>query len=50
MGEVRVFYFQDYDLRFSVDSSPFNDILESLALIRFDPVIVNAQAGLVLRF
>lgn len=52
MGEVRVFYFQDYRLRFGVDGAPdeLNDVLDDLAPISFDPVIVNAQAGLVLRF
>ena len=52
MGEVRVFYFQDYRLRFGVDNAPgeLDDLLGILAPIEFDPVIVNAQAGLVFRF
>jgi hypothetical protein len=52
MGEVRVFHFEDYELRLGVDGAPdeLNDVLNALAPIRFDPVIVNAQAGLVFRF
>lgn len=51
-GEVRVFYFQDYELRFSVDGAPgeLDDVLAGLAPIEFDPVLVNAQVGLVFRF
>jgi hypothetical protein len=51
-GEVRVFYFQDYELRFGVDDAPseLDDVLAALAPIEFDPVIVNAQVGLVFRF
>jgi hypothetical protein len=52
MGEVRVFYFREYELRFSVEDAPdiVEDLLEGLDPIRFEPVIVNAQAGLVFRF
>lgn len=52
MGEVRVFYFQDYQLRFGVDNAPreLDDVLGILAPIEFDPVVVNVQAGLVFRF
>ena len=52
MGEVRVFYFREYELRFGVaDAPPFvEDLLEGLAPVRFEPVIINAQAGLVFRF
>ena len=52
MGDVRVFYFQDYQLRFGVDNtlSELDDVLGILAPVKFDPVIVNAQAGLVFRF
>jgi hypothetical protein len=52
MAEVRVFYFRDFELRFGVDDAPdiVSDLLEDIETIRFEPVIVNAQAGLVLRF
>lgn len=52
MAEVRAFYFREYELRFAVDDSPeFVDaLLESVAPVRFEPVVVNAQAGLVFRF
>jgi hypothetical protein len=52
MGEVRVFYFGDYDLRFQPEGAPalVSDLLEGLEPISFKPVIVNAQAGLVFRF
>jgi hypothetical protein len=52
MGEVRVFYFGDYDLRFQAEAAPsiVTDLLDSLEPISFRPVIVNAQAGLVFRF
>ena len=52
IGEVRVFYFREYELRFDVDNAPdiVGDLLEGLDPIRFTPIIVNAQAGLVLRF
>jgi hypothetical protein len=52
MGEVRAFYFGDYELRFEADGGPdiLSDLLDSLEPIRFQPFIVNAQAGLVFRF
>jgi hypothetical protein len=52
VGEVRVFYFRDYELRFGVDGAPIelDEVLASLAPIEFDPIIVNAQVGLVFRF
>ncbi len=52
MGEVRGFYFGDYDLRFQAVGAPdlVSDLLESLDPISFQPIIVNAQAGLVFRF
>jgi hypothetical protein len=50
--EVRGFYFREYDLRFEVESAPdfAARLLESSEAIRFRPVIVNGQAGLVFRF
>jgi hypothetical protein len=52
MGEVRVFYFREYELRFNVEDAPpvVDDLLEGLDPVRFEPIIVNAQAGLVFRF
>jgi hypothetical protein len=52
MAEVRVFYFRDYELRFDVDDAPdiVGDLLDGIDAIRFEPVIVNAQAGLVFKF
>lgn len=52
MGEVRAFYFQEYELRFGVDDAPdlIEDLLERIDPVGFEPVIVNAQAGLVFRF
>ena len=52
MGEVRVFYFRDYELRFSAENSPaiLDDLLDSLAPVQFDPVFVNVQAGVTFRF
>ncbi len=52
MAEVRVFYFQEFELRFAVEDAPgpATSLLENIDPIRFDPIIVNAQAGLVIRF
>ena len=52
MAELRAFYFRDYNLRFHVDGAPdaVAMLLESSDGIRFRPVIVNAQAGVVFRF
>lgn len=52
LGEVRVFYFRDFELRVDVDNAPaaLRDVLDGMAPIRFEPVIVNAQGGIVLRF
>jgi len=51
-GEVRVFYFREYELRFAVDDAPeiVGELLEEVAPVRFEPVIVNAQVGLVFKF
>jgi hypothetical protein len=50
--EVRAFYFREYDLRFEVEGAPefAAGLLETTDVIRFRPVIVNGQAGLVFRF
>ena len=52
MGEVRVFYFTDYELTFGVEGAPsiVSDLIREIPAITFDPVIVNAQAGLVVKF
>ena len=52
MGEVRAFYFRAFELRFAVDGVPdlVRQVLDSVDPVRFEPVIVNAQVGLVFRF
>jgi len=52
MAEVRGFYFREYELRFGLEGAPefAARLLESVDDIRFRPVIVNAQAGLVFKF
>lgn len=52
MAEARVFYFKEYELNFAVEDGPgfVNDLLGGLDPVRFEPVIVNAQAGLIIRF
>jgi hypothetical protein len=52
MAEVRGFYFREYELRFDLEDAPdfVATLLESVDTIRFRPVIVNAQAGLVFKF
>ena len=52
MGEVRVFYFRDYELRFDAENSPpiLDQLLDGLAPVHFDPVFVNVQAGVTFRF
>jgi hypothetical protein len=52
LGEARFFYFGDYQLRFAaVDPLPFlPELAESISTFRFEPVFLNAQAGIVIRF
>src|SRR5262245_9367909 len=52
MGEVRVFYFREYELRFDVENGPefLDELVSRLASVRFNPVFVNAQAGVTFRF
>jgi hypothetical protein len=52
MGEVRVFYFKEYELRFASENGPeiLDELLARLPLVRFDPIFVNAQAGVTFRF
>jgi hypothetical protein len=52
IGEVRVFYFREYELRFEGETGLeiLNELLSNLAVVRFDPVFVNAQVGVTFRF
>jgi hypothetical protein len=52
VGEARIFYFSDYELRFAaVDPLPFlPELAENISTFKFEPVFLNAQAGLVIRF
>lgn len=52
LGEVRVFYFREYELRFQAENG-FNildELLARLAPVRFDPIFVNGQVGVTFRF
>ena len=50
--EARVFYFREYELRFETAGAPaiVGELIDGVDPVAFEPVIVNAQAGLVLRF
>ena len=52
IGEVRFFYFSDYELRFAAEDRPaiLDELLDGLAPVQFDPVFVNVQAGVTFRF
>jgi hypothetical protein len=52
MAEARAFYFREYELRFGTDRGPetLDDLLANIAPVRFRPLFVNAQAGVVIRF
>jgi hypothetical protein len=52
IGEVRGFYFREYELRFGTTSGPdlLDDLLAEADPVRFEPVFVNAQIGLSFRF
>ena len=52
IGEVRGFYFRDYDLRFATSSGPelLDGLLAEADPVRFSPVFINAQAGIAFRF
>jgi hypothetical protein len=52
VGEVRAFYFREYQLRFEAvnGSDLLDELLAGLAPVRFEPVFVNAQAGVTFRF
>ena len=52
VAEARVFYFRDYELQFAVeDGLPYlAELIASIESARFEPVFVNAQAGIAVRF
>ena len=52
IGEVRVFYFREYELRFAAEDGfqILDELLDGLAPVRFHPVFVNAQAGVTFKF
>jgi len=51
-AEARAFYFRDYELRFESIALPgvTDDLLAGVDPVRFEPIVINAQVGLVLRF
>ena len=52
IGEVRVFYFSEYELQFGSENGGeiLNELIGGLAPVRFKPVFVNAQVGVTFRF
>lgn len=52
IAETRLFYFKLYDLHFVMeDALPLvNDLVNGIGTIRFNPIILNAQAGVAFRF
>jgi hypothetical protein len=52
MGEVRAFYFPEHELRFDVenDFGLLDALLVRLDPVRFEPVFLNAQVGVVFKF
>jgi hypothetical protein len=52
LAEARAFYFQEFELRFTAPDGPdlLNAVLGSIDPVRFEPIIVNAQAGVVFKF
>lgn len=52
IGEVRAFYFKEYELRFRTANGPavLDDLLADANPVRFHPVFVNAQGGVSFRF
>ena len=52
IAEARLFYFGSYDLHFVMDDPiPLvNDLVAGIGTIRFNPIILNAQAGLTFQF
>jgi hypothetical protein len=50
MAEARVFHFKEFELRFDAADDALDELLDGLDAVRFTPVFVNVQAGLVFRF
>lgn len=52
VGEVRAFYFREYELGFGSVDGPdlLDELLAEAAPVRFKPVFVNAQVGIAIRF
>jgi hypothetical protein len=52
MAEMRAFYFREYELRFGTDDGPeiLDDLLAGVDPVRFEPIFVNAQVGIVFKF
>jgi hypothetical protein len=52
VGEVRGFYFREYELRFATLNGPelLDDLLAEADPVRFEPVFINAQVGVSFRF
>jgi hypothetical protein len=52
MAEARVFYFREFELRLAAVEGPdlLNAILTGIDIVHFEPVIANAQTGIVFRF
>ena len=52
VGEVRAFYFREYELRFGTTNGPqlLDDLLAEADLVSFEPIFVNAQVGLAIKF
>jgi hypothetical protein len=52
IAEARVFYFRTYELRpgLEVPVAFLSELIDSIDPIRFEPIILNAQAGVTFRF
>ena len=52
VGEVRAFYFREYELRLGTADGPqiLDDLLAGADPVRFRPLFLNAQVGLAFRF
>lgn len=52
VGEVRGFYFREYELRFGTANGPelLDDLLSEADPVGFEPVFINAQLGVSFRF
>lgn len=50
VGEIRGFFFREYNLVLESDDPLLDNLLNSVDTIRFDPIIVNGVAGVSFRF